>query len=63
MLQDATQYFDYHHTANDTFDKIDPKILDRSTAALAATAWVLAESSGVLERIPAEKRELPAWLR
>jgi Zn-dependent M28 family amino/carboxypeptidase len=63
MLQDATQYFDYHHTANDTFDKIDPRILDRSTAALAAMAWALAESDGVLEPIPAEKRELPVWLR
>jgi Zn-dependent M28 family amino/carboxypeptidase len=60
---DATDYFDYHHTANDNFDRIDPKILDRSTAAAAALAYVLAEMPGTLERIPPEKRALPAWAR
>ncbi len=59
---DATDYFDYHHTANDNFDRIDPKIMDRSTAATAALAWVLAESATPLERIPVEKRVLPAWV-
>jgi Zn-dependent M28 family amino/carboxypeptidase len=63
LLQDATEYFDYHHTANDTFDRIDPKILDRSTAATAVIAYMLAESPGTLERIPEEKRKLPVWLR
>jgi hypothetical protein len=62
LLQDATEYFDYHHTANDTFDRIDPKILDRSTAATAVTAYLLAESPGTLERIPEEKRKLPKWV-
>jgi Zn-dependent M28 family amino/carboxypeptidase len=59
---DATDYFDYHHTANDNFDRIDPKILDPSTAAAATIAYVLAEIPAV-ERIPAEKRVLPAWAR
>jgi Zn-dependent M28 family amino/carboxypeptidase len=63
LLLDATEYFDYHHTANDTFDKIDPRILDRSTAALATAAWVLADAPDALERIPPEKRKLPAWAR
>ena len=63
LLQDATEYFDYHHTANDTFDRIDPKILDRSTAATAVIAYLLAESPETLERIPEEKRKLPTWLR
>jgi hypothetical protein len=63
LLLDATDYFDYHHTANDTFDKIDSRILDRSTAALTAAAWVLANAPEPLERIPAEKRKLPAWAR
>jgi len=63
LLLDATTYFDYHHTANDTFDKIDPRILDRSTAVLAAAAWVLADAPDHLERIPPDKRKLPAWVQ
>jgi Zn-dependent M28 family amino/carboxypeptidase len=63
LLQDATEYFDYHHTANDTFDRIDPKILDRSVAATAVAAYMLAESPGTLARIPADKARLPVWLR
>ena len=63
LLLDATHYFDYHHTANDNFDRIDPKIMDRSTAATATLAYVLAESDAKLERIPPEKRALPAWAR
>ncbi len=63
LLLDATDYFDYHHTANDNFDRIDPKLMDRSTAATATLAYVLAESEAKLERIPAEKRALPAWAR
>lgn len=33
LKQDGTQYFDYHHTANDTLDKIDPKELAQNVAA------------------------------
>ena len=60
---DATDYFDYHHTANDNFDRIDPKILDRSTAAAATLAYALAEIPAPLERIVPEKRALPSWAR
>jgi carboxypeptidase Q len=63
LLLDATSYFDFHHTANDNFDRIDPKIMDRSTASTATLAYVLAESEGKLERIPADKRVLPVWAR
>ncbi|MEP6993918.1 MAG: M20/M25/M40 family metallo-hydrolase [Acidobacteriota bacterium] len=56
---DGSTYFDYHHTANDTLDKIDPKILDRSTAAAAVTAYILAETPETLERIPPANREIP----
>ena len=59
---DATDYFDYHHTANDNFDRIDAKVMDQSAAAAATIAYVLAEVPAV-ERIPAEKRLLPAWAR
>ena len=60
---DASDYFDYHHTANDNFDRIDAKILDQSTAAAATLAYVLAEIPAPLERMPPEKRVLPAWAR
>jgi carboxypeptidase Q len=59
---DATEYFDYHHTANDNFDRIDPEVLDRSTASAAVLAYVLADVPP-LDRIPVEKRVLPAWAR
>jgi carboxypeptidase Q len=56
VRQDASRYFDYHHTANDTFDKIEPESLDRNVAAVAAFAWVAASLPHELERIPPEKR-------
>ncbi|MEQ3697233.1 MAG: M28 family peptidase [Pseudomonadales bacterium] len=33
LSQDGTDYFDYHHTANDTLDKIDPEALNQNVAA------------------------------
>ena len=56
LLLDASTYFDLHHSANDTLDKIDPATLDRSTAALAVAAYVLAEAPETLERIPEAAR-------
>lgn len=53
LSQDATTYFDYHHTANDTLDKIDPKDLDQNVAAWAAIAYAIAELPGDLGRAPA----------
>jgi carboxypeptidase Q len=46
LAQDGTDYFDLHHTADDTLDKIDPLALDQQAAAYAAFAWLMAESSG-----------------
>ncbi len=37
VLTDARPYFDLHHTANDTFDKVDPALL---RANVAAYAWI-----------------------
>ena len=54
--QDATRYFDYHHSANDTFDKISPEGLDRNVAAVAVFAYCAASVPELLERIPPEKR-------
>jgi carboxypeptidase Q len=46
LAQDGTDYFDYHHTADDTLDKIEPEALDQQVAAYAAFAWLMAESHG-----------------
>jgi carboxypeptidase Q len=59
VRQDASRYFDWHHTANDTFDKIEPESLDRMTAAVATFAYVAASVPDPFERIPVEKRVLP----
>lgn len=41
---DATNYFDYHHTANDTLDKVDPKHLAQATASYAVAAYLAARA-------------------
>jgi carboxypeptidase Q len=44
LSQDGSDYFDYHHTANDTLDKINAKDLDQQVAAYAVLAYLAAES-------------------
>lgn len=51
-LVDARHYFDLHHTAADTLDKVDPQALRRQTAVLAVLAYYLAEMPEPLERSP-----------
>jgi len=46
LLQDATDYFDYHHTPDDTLDKIDPQALAQNVAAYAVFAYLAAEADG-----------------
>jgi carboxypeptidase Q len=45
MLQDGQDYFDYHHTSDDTFDKIAPTDLDQNVAAYAALLYLMAETT------------------
>ncbi len=45
LNQDGTKYFDYHHTADDTLDKIDPAALSQNVAAWTALAWLVADSN------------------
>lgn len=40
-IQDARTYFNYHHTAADTLDKINPKELQENCAVVAALAFTL----------------------
>jgi carboxypeptidase Q len=41
LIDDST-YFNYHHTAADTLDKVKPEDLRRHVAVMALTAWYLA---------------------
>jgi hypothetical protein len=56
LRNDSSRYFDVHHTANDTYDKVDPAQLNQATAALAAMVYALAESAEPLPRIPEAER-------
>ncbi|WP_291838987.1 M20/M25/M40 family metallo-hydrolase [Brevundimonas sp.] len=44
LNQDGTRYFDLHHTADDTLDKIDPAQLSQNVAAWAALVYLVADS-------------------
>src|SRR4029079_1501170 len=46
--QDLTNYFDWHHTAADTFDKIDAMDVALNTAAVAVVAYGLADAGETL---------------
>ena len=43
LKQDGTDYFDYHHTADDTLDKIDPDELKQNIAAWAIVTFLAAD--------------------
>jgi hypothetical protein len=43
LNQNGTDYFDLHHTPDDTLDKIDPDALAQNVAAYAALVWLAAE--------------------
>lgn len=55
LSQDGTRYFDYHHTPDDTLDKIDPVQLRQNVAAWTAVLAVLAGPI-VTDRKPAKRR-------
>jgi len=40
---DGSKYFNIHHTAADTFDKIDPRELAHCVAAMAVVAYTVAD--------------------
>ncbi len=44
-VQDSRFYFNYHHTAADTFDKIDPRHLSENAAIMTVLAYALADSA------------------
>jgi hypothetical protein len=57
LRQDATHYFDVHHTMADTLDKVDAHDLAMNATAMAAMAWQLANLDPPLPRYVPEKTE------
>jgi Zn-dependent M28 family amino/carboxypeptidase len=60
LWQDTSRYFDWHHSAADTFDKVVASELVLSAAAYAVLAWQLADAPERLAR-PPEPKEAPWW--
>ena len=50
LQQNGMDYFDLHHTPDDTLDKIDPTALAQNVAAYAATIYLIADSNIVFQR-------------
>jgi len=50
IIEDGRKYFDYHHTAADTLDKVDPQDLRENAAAMAVMGYALAAMPDVLPR-------------
>jgi Zn-dependent M28 family amino/carboxypeptidase len=52
LFLDPSHYFDVHHSAADTLDKIDPALLQKSVATLATMAFVIADRPGSFRSPP-----------
>lgn len=50
ILQDGRTYFNYHHTAADTLDKVVPSELRENAAAMAVMAYALTNMTNPLPR-------------
>ncbi|MBY5981559.1 M20/M25/M40 family metallo-hydrolase [Ferrimonas balearica] len=52
LNMDGTDYFDYHHTPDDTLDKVKPESLKQSTTVYTLFAWLMANANSELRPIP-----------
>lgn len=59
LNQDGSDYFDYHHTADDVLERVDARKLDQNVAAWAVMLWLIADSD-VDFRKPAPDATPPA---
>ncbi|MBI3632072.1 MAG: M20/M25/M40 family metallo-hydrolase [Candidatus Vogelbacteria bacterium] len=50
IIQDKHFYFDYHHTAADTLDKVDPKELQSNVLVMSVLTYTLSEMQRPLPR-------------
>jgi Zn-dependent M28 family amino/carboxypeptidase len=60
LAQDGSDYFDFHHTPDDTLDKIEPAALDQQVAAYAAFAYLAAETTVDFGEAPKAAAPAPA---
>jgi hypothetical protein len=44
LRQDGTRYFDFHHSEDDTLDKVDPDDLQQNVAAWVALLYMIADT-------------------
>lgn len=51
LRTDTQRYLDYHHSANDTFDKINRRELELGTAAMASLLYLI-DSRGLVDEPP-----------
>ena len=55
LAQDGTDYFDLHHTPDDTLDKVDPEAVAQNVAAYAVFAYLAAEAEGGFGSAPKDE--------
>jgi carboxypeptidase Q len=60
---DATRYFDYHHTANDTLDKVDPEDLRFNVAAWVTFLYFAAETTTEFGPLDPDEQVRPLQLK
>lgn len=56
LNQNGMDYFDYHHTPDDTLDKIDPEELKQNVAAYVVAAYLAADADADF-RLPVKEQE------
>lgn len=49
--QNGLDYFDLHHTPDDTFDKIDPEAFNQNVAAYAGFVWIASQTGWDFRRV------------
>ncbi|QIZ75494.1 M20/M25/M40 family metallo-hydrolase [Ferrimonas lipolytica] len=52
LALDGTDYFDYHHTPDDTLDKVPPAAIQQSSAVYTVFTWLMANSESNFRPIP-----------
>lgn len=63
LNQDASRYFELHHSPDDTLDKIDPVQLNQNVAAWAAFAYMAADTATNFRALGAPPPRLPATIQ
>lgn len=43
LIPESQRYFDYHHSAKDTIDKVNPRELELGALSMATLAWLISE--------------------